>query len=288
MELHQKGLGANRIAAQLSNSHSLSVAPGTISHWIAGNRRPRLRNIFEAKPSKALGYIIGANLGDGCKLVKSGCVKLEVTDLEFAQTFNSEMAKLFSRDSPNKILIRRFETGRLPLYIVKYNSRQLTDLLTLPLKRLLRIAFAYPREFLRGFFDAEGHVDVLATTRFHVSAGIENSNRRLLFRIKQILMTVFHISSSIYKKRESGSMKVIRGKTFRMRKPSFTLLIMGLRHLQKFRKLIGFSIPRKNQMLTDALFISINGRPKERVARWNQEYFKLNGEWVKRQTLGSS
>lgn len=151
-----------------------------------------MRNIFEAKPSKALSYIIGANLGDGCRLAKSGCVKLEVTDLDFAQTFNSNMAKLFLRDAPNKILKRRFETGRLPLDIVKYVSRQLTDLLMLPLKKLLRIAFAYPREFLRGFFDAEGHVDVAAGNSFELAVGFVNSNRTLLVRIRRALQAAFY------------------------------------------------------------------------------------------------
>jgi len=288
LELRSKGLGADRIAAQLSDAYSLRVAPGTISHWIAGNRRPRLRNIFKSKPSRALSYIIGANLGDGCKLAKSGCVKLEVTDLDFAQTFNSRMAELFSRDVPNKILMRRFETDRLPLYIVKYVSRQLANLLILPLNRLLRIAFVYPREFLRGFFDAEGHVDVRATSDFQVSAGVENSNKRLLRGIKEILLTACHIGSTINEKRKSGSLKVIRGKTFRMRKTSFTLLIIGLQDLQNFRKQIGFSISRKNQKLADALLITINYRPKERISRWTQDYFKLRGEWVKRQTLSAT
>lgn len=224
LELAAAGLGANRIASRLSIAHSLSVAPGTISHWIAGNRRPRLRNLFEPKPSKALSYIIGANLGDGCNLVKSGCVKLEVTDLDFAQAFNSMMASLFSRDTPNKILIRRFESDRLPLYVVKYVSRQLANLLMLPLNKLLRIAFAYPREFLRGFFDAEGHVDVKITKLLGLSVGAENSNRGLLLGVQRLLK-VLGIVSRIDRKRKAGSIKVIRGKAFLMKRTSYSVVI---------------------------------------------------------------
>lgn len=130
IQLAATGIGANRIAAQLSTEHSLSIAPGTISHWIAGNRHPRLRNIFEERPSPSLSYIVGANIGDGCALTKSGCAKLEVTDIDFAQTFNSNLAHLFSRDKPNKILVRKFNSERLPLFIVKYSSTQLTRLLS--------------------------------------------------------------------------------------------------------------------------------------------------------------
>jgi hypothetical protein len=72
--------------------------------------------------------LIGANIGDGCTLVKSGIVKLEVTDKDFAESFDAYMATLFLRQKGNKILVRR-EAGRLPMYIVKYSSRQLLDLI---------------------------------------------------------------------------------------------------------------------------------------------------------------
>lgn len=282
LQLHAKGFGADRIATQLSSAHSLRVAPGTISHWIAGNRRPGLRNIFKAKPSRALSYIIGANLGDGSRLVKTSCVKLEVTDLEFAQAFNSKMAKLFSRDVPNKIMVRRFETGRLPLYIVRYVSRQLINLLMLPRNKLFRIAFAYPRDFLRGFFDAEGHVDVAAGNSFSLAVGAENSNRTLLVRIRQILQTEFKINSTILRKRRSGTLKVIRGQAFLMRQTSFSLMIRKLRDLKTFGKQVGFSISRKNQKLRDALIISENHPWKKMPIEWRQLYIKQRGEWVRR------
>jgi intein-encoded DNA endonuclease-like protein len=194
------GQGSAAIASRLHDTYSLRVSPGTLRHWIVGDRKPerntQRKNIFKPEPSRALSYIIGANIGDGCTLAKNWCVKLEVTDFDFASTFNTNMANLFSRTSSNKILTRN-EAGRLPMYVVKYSSKQLAKLLRLPLRELLELAFTYPLEFLRGFFDAEGHVDVLACgKRFHVSAGIENSNIRLLQEIKRILFTVCQIGSS--------------------------------------------------------------------------------------------
>lgn len=281
MEMEAEGLGGISIAKELSVIYGLNVCPGTINHWIYGDHKPRLRNIFQEKPSPALSYIIGANLGDGCSLIKSGCVKLEVTDMDFAQAFNACMATLFSRQVPNSILVRRFETDRLPLFIVKYNSKQLAKLLAQPLKTLLRIALAYPREFLRGFFDAEGHVDVGAGATFHISSGVENSNRKLLLKVKQTLLTRFHITSRMDTKRKSGTLKTIRGKSFRMRKTSFSLLITRIRDLKKFEERIGFSISRKDQKLADALMISANYALKERVIRWKEMYVKLRGEWAR-------
>ena len=112
-------------------------------------------------------------------MVESGIVKLEVTDKDFAQAFNASMATLFSREKPNKILVRR-RADRLPMYVVRYFSRQLVQLLRQPLKKLLELVPAFPREFLRGFFDAEGHVDVSAVGTFSVTTGVENSNRTIL------------------------------------------------------------------------------------------------------------
>jgi len=205
IELAKSGLGGIRIAKQLSVTYSLRVCPGTINHWIYGDRKPRLRNIFLEGPSPELSYIIGAGKGDGCVLSKSDCVKLEVTDEDFAQAFNINMARLFSRDRPNKILVRRFNAERLPLYIVKYSSKQLASLLNLPLKKLLRFAVAFPREFLLGFFDADDismlvpgehshYVLVLRTqieSRSPESRGfseqISRSNRDLTESVSQVL-----------------------------------------------------------------------------------------------------
>ena len=86
-----------RIARQLSASHSLNLAPGTIRHWIIGDRKPQGRNAFIQEPSPALSYVIGANIGDGCTLAKLGIVKLEVADKDFAEAFNAHMRTLFSR-----------------------------------------------------------------------------------------------------------------------------------------------------------------------------------------------
>lgn len=127
LELAEDGLGSVRIARELSRLYPLRIAPGTIAHWIAHNRSPRLRNLLDGLPSPSLSYVIGAAKGDGCSLSKSGLVKLEVTDRDFAEAFNRAMARIFDRESPNKILTRRFHGERRTLYIVKYMSRELVS-----------------------------------------------------------------------------------------------------------------------------------------------------------------
>jgi len=284
-ELAAKGSGPVSVARQLSVAYSLNVAPGTVRHWIVGDRKPeyntRRENIFKHEPSRALSYIIGTNIGDGCTLTRNWCVKLEVTDFDFAPTFNYNMAILFSRTSPNKILTRN-EVGRLPMYVVKYSSKQLTKLLRLPLRKLLELAFAFPREFLRGFFDVEGHVDVGAKRSFGPAAGAENSDRTLLAKVRLLLRREFGIRPRINKRRESGSRKVIRGKSFRMRRTSYSLIIRRLEDLKEFDRLVGFSIRRKDQKLKDALAILQKYGRKVASIEWAKLYLKENGEWVRR------
>jgi intein-encoded DNA endonuclease-like protein len=285
LELARDGLGPTRIASHLHDTYSLRLSPGTLRHWIVGDRKPgrntQRRNIFKRESSRPLSYIIGANIGDGCTLTKNWCIKLEVTDFDFASTFNTNMATLFSRTNPNKILTRN-EVGRLPMYVVKYSSKQLAKLLRLPLRKLLELAFAFPREFLRGFFDAEGHVDVGAKESFSLATGAENSDKILLAKVRLLLRREFGISSRINRKRESGSLKIIRGKSFRMRRTSYSLMIRRLEDMKSFDRLVGFSIKRKDQKLKDALMISESHRWKDRSTAWRLLYMKQTREWVRR------
>jgi intein-encoded DNA endonuclease-like protein len=280
-ELASKGLGPVAVARRLSVVHSLSLSPGTIRHWMVGDRKPQRRNVFKPGSSPSLSYIIGANKGDGCTLVKTGLVKLEVTDMDFAQTFDANMATLFSRTIPNKIFVRR-RAGRLPMYIVKYSSRQLTELLRRPVSELVVLASAFPREFLRGFFDAEGFVSVTAGNLFRVDVGLDNTEQYLLVRVGTILRKSFNLDSMIQRKRESGSIMSIRGHTFLKRRTSFCLTIRRMDGIKRFGNLVGFSISRKQQKLVDALEVLQLKGQRNRLVAWKHLYFKQKGEWIRR------
>jgi DNA endonuclease len=280
-ELASRDPSPVRIARQLSASHSVNLSPGTVRHWIIGDRKPRGRNAFTKEPSPALSYVIGANIGDGCTLAKLGIVKLEVADKEFAKAFNVRMRTLLSRDKPNTIFVR-YRPNRLPMYIVKYSCRHLMEFLRQPLRELLELASTFPREFLRGFFDAEGHVDVAARRAFLVNVGAENSDKVLLSIVKVLLLRAFGIESKIYRKRKSGSLKVIRGKSFRMRRTSYSLVIMRFQSVKRFQSRVGFSIVRKSRKLKDAITIVQTHGRKAASATWMSLYVKYKGEWIRR------
>jgi hypothetical protein len=179
--------------------------------------------------------------------------------------------------------VRKFNGERLPLFVVKYSSEQLTRLLCEPLGRLLKLAFVLPRDFPRGFFDAEGFVEVAAKDVFGVCVGAENSNRALLSGTRRILRSTFHIGSTMRRKRKSNSPKTIRGESFLTRRTSYRLLIARVDDIERFRSLVGFSICRKMEKLEDAeRVLEIEG-PRRRSAARRETYLKQNGEWVKRQ-----
>jgi len=289
LELASKGQGPVRIAKELSAVYQMSISPGTVRHWIVGDRNPqggKVRNLFKQEPSPALSYIIGANIGDGCTLTDDWIVKLEVTDRDFAEAFNSSMAALFSRKTPNKILTKRFKVKRLPMYVVRYACKALVELLRLPLRKLLEIAFRFPRDFLRGFFDAEGHVEVSGTKIFSMRVGATNTNRMLLLRIRRMLKKKLGISSNINRKRPAGSVMVIRGRTFALRRTSYELIISSRESVEKFAQEVGFGILRKSQKVKDALFIIARYEAKDRSDGWKRLYRKVRGEWVRRHWPG--
>jgi len=170
---------------------------------------------------------------------------------------------------------------------VKYASKQLVKLLRLPLKKLLRIALAFPHEFLRGFFDAEGHVDVGVSKGLVLRVGAENSNLSLLLEVMYSLKKL-GISSRTERKREKGTIKVIRGKAFVMRRTSYSVIVGNVKDIRRFAKKIGFSIQRKNQKLNDALAIIATYDSLRWPVMWIRLYSKSGGEWVRRRSGSGS
>jgi len=269
----------------LSSLYSAKVPSRTVGHWLAGDRTPRTYNTFEEEPSSSLSYVIGAVLGDGSLIPKSNIVKLEVADREFADQFNEAMSSLFGR-AQNRVSIRRFESERLPLYVVRYSSRQLLNLLQRPLSELNDYVSPYPTQFLRGFFDAEGYVSVSAQKCFSLRVGAENSSHELLLLVSSILSRNLGIRHSLRLRRKAGFKKRIRGEKFESQKTSGLVEIRNLEEISKFRELVGFSIHRKMDRLSDALLFREMGS-KKACKTWKLNYVKQRGEWIRRNGLNS-
>jgi intein-encoded DNA endonuclease-like protein len=168
------------------------------------------------------------------------------------------------------------------MYVVKYYSEQLVEIPRMPLNQLLEIASAFPHDFLQGFFDAEGHVDVGVGKGFHLAVGAENSDKHLLWGAKRMLNTL-GIDSRINRKRKAGSPKMIRGQAFVMRRTSYSLVIGKIDGIRRFSQEVGFSISRKERKLKDAIAIIDKLATINRARLWMQLYSKESGEWIRRE-----
>jgi len=99
-----------------------------------------------------------------------------------------------------------------------------------------------------------------------------------------MLLWELGITSRIERKREAGTVKVIRGMTFVMRRTSYSVVIGRITDVRRFAEEIGFSIQRKTQKLEDALSIIATHEPRIRPEMWERLYSKVGGEWVRRES----
>jgi intein-encoded DNA endonuclease-like protein len=194
---------------------------------------------------------------------------------------NNAIAALFSRQRANRVLVRRLDGKRKELYVVKYMSRQLVELLQRSFDELRALARKYPREFLRGFFDAEGHAAVKAGKMLSISVGADNCNLTFLRLVKRTLHTSFGMTGHLISGRPAGTLKVIRAQPFLTRQKSYILASRKIEDVRRFSCEIGFSITRKMEKLEDALLVYELHGPTKGAAEWKQVYTKRRGEWSK-------
>ena len=149
------------------------------------------------------------------------------------------------------------------------------------MSELWKLANAYPSDFLRGFFDAEGHADIGAKSKLSIAVGAYNCDRLLLEFVKRALSTNFGIYATIHLRRLAGTLKVIRNEPFFTKRASYSIYIQRLGDIVRFSRRIGFSIRRKQEKLNEAIKIYHEKGPKLLVSIWKQLYSKYKGEWLR-------
>ncbi len=250
-ELRENGMSYLRISEQIGKEFNLRISKATVLRWCKGtnntfNKTKRVR----LDPSPELAYIVGAYFGDASATEGSNYrykVKLKVVDREFAEVFRRALGGIglnprmgFEND--------KTRTGR---WYVEVTSKGLFRFLTGPRKGLFEVAKAYPREFLRGFFDSEGTVVFNRKSRaLHVSAS--NYDLDVLTLCKELLKKL-DIDSRIYLHRRKGTPVNIRGKMYQYNSDLYRISIQRRRSVFNFYREVGFSIQRKQLKLKEAL-----------------------------------
>lgn len=251
MKLRAQGLGYKRITKIIKEKYGVSLNPGMICNWVKGRYHP-LRRCNKLVMGPMLAYAVGGWLGDGTLARDEDndkyYVSLRVNDYDFAEEWGRCLAEALGRSKP---YIPRWDDD-LQRWVVKGSSVLLYNLLRRAKQDpwiLIPYLEEYPAEACRGFFDAEGWVNV---ERYMIEAG--NTDPKIIALFKRLLEKV-GIDCRTHRCRQKETFTSPRtGKLYR-RSSEFImrLAIYGKDNILKFADKIGFAIPRKQLKLMNLI-----------------------------------
>jgi len=233
-KLHQNGLSFRKIAK------ILGINRITVMRWIKGINKPSGNWDIDLSPSPHLSYFLGALLGDGSIRRKVHNYKYEIRLRVKDKDFAEEFAKCSSKILRKKVKIGKDidKTRCGERYSISICNKRLWEFLTMhSMEEIIEIAKAYPKEFLRGLFDAEG-------SSSKTSISFSNTNQLLIKTVKNLLK-FFGMKAKIRISIKKGQKVKIRESFYVAKKDVYVVYIYGKDNIEKFSKEIGFSIKRK-------------------------------------------
>lgn len=249
--LRQMKWSYKKIAKELREVYNIRVSPGQVCNWIKGRYNP-LRRCGRINDCPELGYVIAAWLGDGSLAIDNKefkhIVKLNSKDIEFVQEWGKSLAKVTGIPNPYK-----------PKWD-KYNKRWEISVSNIILWMILTIAKEnpwlvysilekYPESACRGWFDAEGGVNISGKKIMGTNTDIQQI---ILF---QRLLQKLSINSKYRSRSDEGTEFVspYSGKLCRRKRTNYDLVIQSKIDHLKFAQMVGFTIPRKQTRLMELL-----------------------------------
>lgn len=241
------------------------------NHW---NYRPWSdKNV---KNESALGYMIGAILGDGD--VSHSGFRLTVTDKEFADEF-ARLSRIVGFANCKTKSSRQL--GGKQFYEARMGSIDFGRwfLAKKYLKHFRHSAFKHG--FLRGLFDAEGSANVVRAKRNYPQtevswindpllrpkwrADFTNTDLKLL-KLVNSWLNQFGFKSYLYDlKTPIGKVRIVSGHRFIARKPTYRVQLTGNENVCAFLSFVGPSIPSKRLVFLDAKVRAWNVPPRSNV-----------------------
>ncbi|WP_231855826.1 LAGLIDADG family homing endonuclease [Thermococcus peptonophilus] len=203
--------------------------------------------------SPALAYIVGVYFGDAPLLQKSNHrygIRLKVIDKDFAEAFAKALGEIGLNPS---VGFEREKTRSNRWYVEAY-GKGLFTFLKGPKERLFDVARAYPREFLRGFFDSEGTVGYSsnsAKSNLFVSAANYDLD---VLELCSELLDELDIHSKIYLRSPKGTPVKIRGKWYEYKQDLYEIRVYRRKSVLNYYLQVGFTIQRRQQKLAQALY----------------------------------
>jgi len=129
----------------------------------------------DLKPSEQLAYILGVLLGDG--MVSGRMIRLRSIDYAFAKSFYNALKKVGFR--PYMTMEEQRGLGFKPLHVVRGASvdfvQWFKSLSTKDIERIVLKSESLAKEFIRGFYESEGYLNL--ERRGNPRAIMGNTNR---------------------------------------------------------------------------------------------------------------
>lgn len=254
LELNKSGLKTIEIWRMLKGN-GIDVKYETLGSWIRGGRSPYKR-LNTIKDDKKLPYVIGLLLGGGYfyKVMKNGSysngrIVLGVKDKDLAQKFAAAISHVFGDKRTYKV--NWSESKRV--YVVELHSKELVELLLQDFNDLKKIIKTSEPSFIRGFFDAEGCINIkYQKGRIYPRIFLTNSDMRLINYVKDYFQKI-GISSSIQINTMGGKEKTILGKKTKTIKDCYNLVIENFLGVKRFAEKINFTVNRKKDKLNKVI-----------------------------------
>ena len=217
-------------------------------------------------------------MGDGSFVEDSDYhhhVKLAVRDRDFAEAFNLAVGHILGRKT-NKIIVTH-DLGKV-YYESKYSSRSLGLFLSSSLGELRPFADAYPAEFLRGIFSADGCAGLYVDHGYlRLQIVLGNSDPELLGLVKSLLQSHFQLHSNTYLRKRRGATWKNGSKTVFLRKDAYALQIQRVHDVRVFVDKIGFVIARKQHVAEQAILLNRTVGSSRAAVEWRKHYSQERG-----------
>jgi len=251
LQLRESGLSYSEIRNVIKAEFEVSISKATVLRWCNGTHNPfNKTKRVNLNSSPELAYIIGVYLGDASLTQTARYqyrIRLKVVDRDFAESFEKALKSI----GANPRTGFEHNSGRTNRWWVEVTNKELFMFLRGPKERLFEVGRAYPRKFLRGFFDSEGTVIFSKNSKMlYVSAS--NYDTEVL-RLCQDLLDGLKIHSKIYLHRKKGTPVNIRGRIYHYSNNLYEIRIHRRDSVLKYLQNIGFSISRKQAKLENGL-----------------------------------
>jgi intein-encoded DNA endonuclease-like protein len=252
----KKRLSQNKIAQELDCSqwlvHKTMRKNGIKARSFSETNRGRVPwNLRKVKASPALAYVLGVALGDGTLVTKDYIINLRTKDKDFADVYNQKLCAALGRSKLYPVY-EVYQEG----YGIEYNVRGFSKGIYEIVKsgKWRSYADVFLEDFLRGLFDSEGSVNfsVSEDKRLHKAIVFSNTNKEIVDFVAASL-TKLGIPFSLCMQETKPTVMKDGHMLIPKKEYCYCLYIQRKLAIERFARLVGFSILRKSYKLSQLL-----------------------------------